>query len=335
MPRRHPLNALPSDVSVPADLLAAIHTSQRFILCGHARPDGDAIGSVMAMAAALRVLGRTAVRTVSADPAPDAFLDLPDMEGFEVVSEVDATGATVIVMESSALERTGIHGLEAGHVINIDHHLGNTGFGAVTWVDETAAANGELVADLIDALGVVWTPAIATHLYVAVLTDTGSFRHSHISSRTFELARRCVEHGANPVALYRQMYDSYSLGRLRLMGDLLHGMDLEAGGRVAVLRVTPEVHARTGSTPEESDGLVNLPFTARDVQAVLLLREDVDGRSRVSLRSREAVDVRAVAQQFGGGGHRNASGFTSDRSLDELRAALVPLLEAAVAAVSA
>jgi phosphoesterase RecJ-like protein len=326
---------LPSDVSVPPDLLTALHTSQRFILCGHARPDGDAIGSVMALANALRALGRTDVRTISADPAPGPFLDLPDMAGFEVVSEVDATGATVIVMESGSLERTGIRGLDAGLVINIDHHVGNTGYGAVTWFDETAAANGELVADLIDALGVVWTPTIATHLYVAVLTDTGSFRHSHISPRTFELARRCVERGADPVALYRQMYDSYSLGRLRLMGDLLHGMTLEAGGRLAVLRLTPEVHARTGSTPDESDGLVNLPFSAKDVQAVLLLREDADGRSRVSLRSREAIDVRAVAQQFGGGGHRNASGFTSDRSLDDLRAALLPLLEAAVAQPSA
>lgn len=312
--------------AVPADLLTAIHTAQRFIVCGHARPDGDAIGSVMAMAAALRALGKTEVRTISADPPPAPFFALPGMPSLAVTREVDAAGCVVIVMESGSLERTGIDGLAAGQVINIDHHLGNSGYGAINWFDESAAACGELVADLIDALGVAWTPEIAQHLYVAVLTDTGSFRHSHITERTFELARRCVAHGADPVDLYRQMYDSYSLGRLRLTGQLLHAMELEAQGRVALLRLTPDVHARTGSTPDESDGLVNLPFSAGAVQIVVLLRADADGTSRVSLRSRGEIDIRAVAQQFGGGGHRNASGFTSDRSLDDLRAELLPLL---------
>ncbi len=278
------------------------------------------------MAAALRALGKPDVRTVSVDPAPSSLAGLPGMSGLEVVSDVAAAGTTVIVMESGDLSRTGITGLDAGLVINIDHHPGNTGFGSVTWVDESAAACGELVADLVDALGVTWTPEIATHLYVAVLTDTGSFRHSHISPRTFELARRCVERGADPVALYQQVYDSYTLGRLRLMGELLHTMHLEAGGRIAVLTLTPDVHARTGSTPDESDGLINVPFSAESVRVVLLLREDSDGRSRISLRSRTDVDVRAVAQQFGGGGHRNASGFTSDAPLDVLRAQLLPRL---------
>jgi phosphoesterase RecJ-like protein len=245
---------------------------------------------------------------------------------FEVVSQVDAANTTVIVMESGALPRTGIAGLETGLVINIDHHLGNTAYGQINWLDESAAACTELVADLIDALGVAWTPVIAAHLYVGVSTDTGSFRHSHITARTFALAQRCVEAGADPVALYQQVYDSYSLGRLRLMGELLHTMQLEADGRIAVLTLTPEVHARTGSTPDESDGLINVPFTARTTCIVLLLRLDTDGRSRISLRSKDAIDIRAVAQQFGGGGHRNASGFTSDASLEVLRGQLMPLL---------
>ncbi len=320
-----------TDVSLPADLLAAIHTGQHFIICGHARPDGDALGSVMAMGGALRALGKSNVRLLSVDPAPSGLADLPGMASLEVTDTADATGAVVIVMESGTLARTGIGGLETGTVVNIDHHLGNTGYGAVNWFDETAAACGEMVADLIDALGVAWTEDIASHLYVTILTDTGSFRHSHISTRTFELARRCVERGANPTALYEQVYDSYSVGRLRLMGELLHTMRLEANGQVAVLTLTPDVHARTGSTPDESDGLINVPFTAASVRAVVLLREDIDGRSRVSLRSRGDLDIRAVAQVFGGGGHRNASGFTSDEPLEALEARLLPLLDAALA----
>lgn len=320
-----------ADVPVPADLLAAIYAGQHFILCGHARPDGDSLGSVMALGSALRALGKTHVRLLSVDPAPSGLAALPGMSRLEVTDIVDAAGAVVIVMESGALERTGISGLDAGTIINIDHHPGNSGYGAVNWFDESAAACGEMVADLLDALGVAWTEDIASHLYVTILTDTGSFRHSHISTRTFELARRCVERGASATALYEQVFDSYSVGRLRLMGELLHTMRLDADGRIAVLTLTPDVHARTGSSPDESDGLINLPFTARSVRVVLLLRDDVDGRARVSLRSRGLIDVRAVAQFFGGGGHRNASGFTSDLPLAVLDARLRPLLVDALA----
>jgi phosphoesterase RecJ-like protein len=316
-------------VSVPRALIDVLRADGPVILCGHARPDGDSIGSVMAMAAALRLRGR-AVRTVCSDPAPVAFLAFPRMETLEIVSDVDASGATVIVMESGALTRTGITGLErAGTIVNIDHHLGNTGYGTVNWFDEGAAACVELVADAIDAIDVEWTSEIATYLYLGLNTDTGSFRHSHITARSFELARRCVLAGADPVRIGQIAYDSFSLGRVRLIGELLHGMQVEAGG-LAVLTLTPDEHARAGSTPDETDGLINIPFTAQDVRAVCLLRSDEAGVTRVSLRSKGAIDVRAVAQHFGGGGHMNASGFTSTDAIDAVRAALLPLLRDAL-----
>jgi phosphoesterase RecJ-like protein len=312
-------------VTVPADVLDLIHTHQQFVVCSHARPDGDAIGSTMATALALRALGKI-VRAVSADQPPVAFAGLPAMGELEIVRDVDANGAVVVILEASSLERTGVSWQRTGPLLNIDHHLGSTHYGTANWVDESAAACGELVADLVDALGVQWTPAIASHLYVALLTDTGSFRHSHISPRSFELARRCVEAGAEPVALAQQVFDSYSMGRLRLMGALLHTMQTEVDDQIAVLTLTPDVHAHTRSVPDESDGMVNLPFSAASIRIVLLLREDADGQSRVSLRSKGTVDIRAVAQQFGGGGHLNASGFTSDLPLATLRAQLLPLL---------
>jgi phosphoesterase RecJ-like protein len=281
------------------------------------------------MAAALRLRGRQ-VRTLCSDPAPAAFLAFPRMDTLEIVSDVDASLATVIVMESGALRRTGITGLErASTIVNIDHHLGNTGYGTVNWFDEGAAACVELVADAIDAIDVAWTSEIATYLYLGLNTDTGSFRHSHISARSFELARRCVLAGADPVRIGQIAYDSFSLGRVRLIGELLHGMQLEAGG-LAVLTLTPDVHARAGSSPDETEGLINIPFTAQDVRAVCLLRSDEGDVTRVSLRSKGTVDVRAVAQRFGGGGHMNASGFTSTDTMDAVRAALLPLLRDAL-----
>jgi len=316
--------------SVPRALIDVLRADGPVILCGHARPDGDSIGSVMAMAAALRVRGRQ-VRTVSSDPAPAAFLAFPRMDTLEIVPEVDASGTTVIVMESGALTRTGITGLErATTIVNIDHHLGNTGYGTVNWFDEGAAACVELVADAIDAIGIAWTSEIATYLYLGLSTDTGSFRHSHITARSFELARRCVLAGADPVHVGQTAYDSFSLGRVRLIGQLLHDMQLDAGGRLAVLTLTPDVHARAGSSPDETEGLINLPFTALDVRAVCMLRSDEAGVTRVSLRSKGAIDVRAVAQRFGGGGHVNASGFTSTDPIETVRTALLPLLRDAL-----
>lgn len=317
-------------VAVPQALVDVLRADGPVVLCGHARPDGDSIGSVMAMAAALRARGRP-VRTVCSDPAPAAFLAFPHMDSLESTSEVDASGTTVIVMESGALSRTGIAGLErAAAIVNIDHHLGNSGYGSVLWFDEGAAACVEMVADAIDAIGVDWTPEIATYLYLGLSTDTGSFRHSHITARSFELARRCVLAGADPVRIAQIAYDSFGLGRVRLIGELLHGMRLHGDGRIAVLTLTPDMHARAGSTPDETDGLINLPFTARDIQAVCLMRSDEDGVTRVSLRSKGAVDVRAVAQRFGGGGHKNASGFTSTEPMPVVQDTLLPLLVDAV-----
>lgn len=316
--------------AVPVALVDALRAEGPVLLCGHARPDGDSLGSVMAMAAALRALGRP-VRTICSDPPPPAFLVLPRMEALEITEEADAGGSTVIVMESGALSRTGVAGLERAHaIVNIDHHLGNSGYGTVQWFDEGAAACVEMVADAIDALGVPWTAEIATYLYLGLVTDTGSFRHSHISARSFELARRCVVAGADPVRIAQIAFESFGIGRIRLIGELLHGMRLEAEGRIAVLALTPEMHARAGSTPADTDGLINLPFTAQDIKAVCLLRSDEDGLTRVSLRSKGAVDVRAVAQRFGGGGHKNASGFTSTEAVDDVRDALLPLLLDAV-----
>lgn len=316
--------------SVPGHVVAALHGSAPVLICGHARPDGDSLGSVVAMAFALRARGRT-VRLLCSDPVPPAFLSLPGMRDVEIRREVDAAGALLVVMESGALARTGISGLEAAAaIVNIDHHLGNTGYGTVNWFDEGAAACVELVADAIDALDVSWTPEIATALYLGVLTDTGGFRHSHITARTFELARRCVEAGADPVRIGQIAYDSFSLGRVRLIGELLHDMHLDANGRLAVLRLTPDVHERAGSTPDETEGLINLPFTAQDIRAVCLLRSDEDGVTRVSLRSKGDIDVRSVAQRFGGGGHFNASGFTAHDDLPAVEAALLPLLRSAL-----
>ncbi len=217
-----------------------IRRRQRFVISSHVRPDGDAIGSQLAMAYALRALGKQ-VRIVDGDRPPTPLLVFPGVPAIEVMPEIDDPGDAVIVMECGDLARTGVKGFERGFVINIDHHPGNTLYGALNWFDLSAAACGEMVFDLVQALGVPLTKEIATHVYIAILTDTGSFHYSNISPKTFEICQRCVEAGVEPPAVARSIFDSNNLGRLKLFGAVLSRMELDPSGLLATVYVVRQI----------------------------------------------------------------------------------------------
>jgi len=316
-----------SETHTAAEIAEALRTRRRFVIASHVRPDGDAVGSQLAMAYALRSLGKD-VRVVSRDAAPPPLLAFPGVAGIEITSRVEDPGDAVLVMEAGDLTRTGIAGLERGFIVNIDHHVGNTMYGAMNWFDLSAAACGEMVFDLVGELGVPLTYEIALHVYVAILTDTGSFHYSNISPRTFEISRCCVEAGVVPSDVARSVYDSNSLGRLRLFGAVLNRMELDPSGRVATLTVDRQLVADCDGTYDDTEGLINLPLTVKDIQAVVFFKEIGPDDWRVSMRSKTNVDTHAVARQFGGGGHKNASGCSATGSLSELKAAFrVKLLE--------
>ena len=307
-----------TDASVVARIADEIRRRRRFVLSSHARPDGDAIGSELAMAFALREMGKQ-VRVVNHDEAPPPMMVFPGVSDIEIADHVDDPGDAVIVMECSDLARTGVVGLERGFVINIDHHVGGTPYGALNWFDLAAAACGEMVFDLVRELGVPLTRDIATHIYLAILTDTGSFRHSHISTRTFEICRQCADVGVDPAAVARAVYDNNNLGRLRLFGAILQHMELDPSGRVATISVDAALTEQTGGTYEDTEGLINLPLTVKDIQGVVFFKENGAGNWRVSMRSKGAVDVNAIAREYGGGGHVNASGCSVEGTLEGLK----------------
>lgn len=307
----------------------AILQRQRFVITSHARPDGDAIGSQVAMALALRQLGKD-VHMVGADAAPPQFLTFPAVSEIEVSQTVDGPFDAAIVMECGDLSRTGMAGLDKYFVINVDHHPGNKNYGALNWFDPGAAACGEMVFDLIEALGAKLTADIATHIYVTILTDTGGFHFSHITPRTFEICRRCTEAGARPETIARAIYDSSNMARLRLMGAVLHDLEFEGGGRAALATLTLELLDRTGATQEDSEGLINIPLSVKEIQAVAFLKEIAPDSFRISLRSKGAVDVNRVANRFGGGGHKNAAGCTLNGPYADIRAKLVAELKQAL-----
>jgi phosphoesterase RecJ-like protein len=319
-------------MSAPA-VAAALRARQSFLLTSHSRPDGDAVGSEMALALALDALGKR-VRIIARDPVPEPYRAFPGVDRIELVTEATGEADAVVLLECSDITRPDIASLDRYFVVNVDHHLGNGMYGAVNWFDQSAAACAEMVADIIDALGVPWTRDIAAHLYLGVATDTGGFHHGPISARTFEVCRRIAETGADPAQLARQIFDSFGIGRVKLIGALLCKMELHYGDRLAVLQYDDALLAECGATVDDSEGLVNLPLGADGVQASLLFKKQNGHTYRVSLRSKDDVDVRAVAELWNGGGHKNASGCTMTGELDDLKRDLVAAVGRALGAVA-
>lgn len=314
-----------------AEVVTRLERATRVVVSSHERPDGDAIGSGMALVLALRALGKDA-RMVMCDVPPAYLQPFPAVDGLWITTQVEDVFDAAVIMECSDAARTGVAGLDRSPIVNIDHHPGNTRYGTVNWVDQSAAACGELVYTLIRALGAPLTAEAATHVYLAILTDTGSFHFSHMSPRTFEIAARCVEAGADPAWIARTHYDSNRMARVRLFGSVLSGMTVDPAGRIALLAITPDMAAAAGGTYDDTEGLINFPLSVKDVCAVAFFKQaESPERWRVSLRSKGAVDIGRVAAARGGGGHRNAAACALTGTLDALRADVLQALERAVA----
>jgi phosphoesterase RecJ-like protein len=306
----------------------AITQRQRLIITSHARPDGDSIGSELALAHALKSLQKD-VRVINRDPGPSYLASFPGTSDIEICQTIEHTFDAAIVLECPSLERTGVTGLDRSFVINIDHHLGNMGYGDLNWVDETAAACGEMVFDLVTTLGVRLTPSITTHLYVAILTDTGSFRHSNITAKTFRICAALAQTGITPPAIADRIFQNGTVGKLRLTGTLLDTMDLANGGHTAVLNVDDEILRSNACTTDDLEGLINLPLAAQSIKAVIMFKT-VDNQLRVSLRSKGSVDVRVIATRHGGGGHKNAAGFSITKPTNDIRTLIVAEVKSSV-----
>jgi len=301
-----------------AQIVDAIRSRQRFVLSSHARPDGDSIGSQLAMAYALRDMGKH-VELVNSDAAPPQLMGFPGVPDIRIAPAVDGSFDASIIMECSDLARTGVTGLDRAFVINIDHHPGNKAYGQINWFNASAAACAEMVFDLIVALGVRLTPEIATHIYLAILTDTGSFHYSSISPKTFDICRQLLEAGVDPVRVSRQVFDSNSMGRLKLLASVLGGMTFDPSNRIGILFLDHAMARAAGGTYDDTEGLINQPLTVKEVQAVVFFKQSEGDDYRVSMRSKGDVDIGAVAKEFGGGGHKNAAGCSVSGPIEALK----------------
>ena len=291
-----------------SEIVDTLRNGERFVLSSHARPDGDSIGSQLALAHSLSSLGKVA-RIVNHDPPPTYLDTLPGVSNIEVSPTVVGAYDAAIVLECASLNRTNVLGLEKYRVINIDHHTGNSMYGSLNWFDPSAAACAEMIYDVIVELGTRMTPEIGIPLYAGILTDTGSFRHANITNRTFNICRDIASTGIKVADIASDIFQRSSVGKIKLTGTLLDHMKLESGGQIALLHLDEHVLATTGCPADDMEGIINIPLSARNIVTVILFKTGADS-TRVSLRSKGIVNVQTVAAKFGGGGHPNASGFS-------------------------
>jgi phosphoesterase RecJ-like protein len=326
-------------MKAPEDLLRRVRQGNRFLLTSHINPDGDAIGSELGLARMLRRMGKGAV-VWNRDLTPTIYHPLPGSERIHVGAEPPAgfpdVFDAIIVLECPSPDRTGIEEhLSARPVINIDHHLGNQHYGTINWVDTAAPAVGEMVYRLAQGLKLALDPETASCLYLTLVTDTGGFRFSNATPAAFEAAASLVRDGAHPEQVAQWLYESQPLPVLRLVAEMLQTVEVHEGGRVATALLSQEMFSKVGASPGDSEGLIDYPRSIAGVEAVALIRQREDGTHKVSLRSRGDVDVEKIARQHGGGGHRNAAGFSLEGNPEEIRRRVVELLAAALTAPAA
>src|SRR6266436_189433 len=312
-----------------SQVVELIESKNCFGITSHVRPDGDSLGSSLGLYWLLRALEKD-VEVIMRDAAPHAYRQLPGAEAIRVTPSVDRPYDAVFVIECSDIDRPGLIDLEKQFVVNIDHHSTTELFGAINWIDPTASAVGEMIYNLCKATGVRVTEEIAEGVYTALLTDTGSFHYSNTTERTFKIASELVRTGVRPARSAEAIFGSYQWSKIELLSRVLSTAQRDDSGHVAWMWQTAEMQERTRASDEDADGFVNYPLAVGDVEATALSKECAPGVYRTSLRSKGEVNVAKIAEQFGGGGHRNAAGCTLKGDLAELEQKLVPLLQDAV-----
>ncbi|MGH9846026.1 MAG: DHH family phosphoesterase [Blastocatellia bacterium] len=311
-------------------VIELIEKQERFAITSHIRPDGDSMGSSLALCWILRGLGKDA-EVIMCDTVPHSYSKLPGAEGVRVVKDIDREYDAVFVIECSDVTRPGLPGLKDQFVVNIDHHSTTVLFGSLNWIDSTAAAVGEMIYNLAKAIGAKVTPEIASCVYAALLTDTGSFHFSNTTERTFKIASELVRHGAQPAKLSQAIFYNYPYAKVQLTGAVLSTLQRDETGRIAWITMSKDALENTGATEDDSDGIITYPLTIGDVEAVAFFRELSSSIYRISLRSKNRVNVARVAESFGGGGHANAAGFTIKADYETLSREVLEKLKEAVA----
>ena len=339
------MSSPPNQTTITADLGAVVEEIRgrdRFLVTTHENPDGDALGSLLATHLALRSLGKDSVMFL-AGPAPlpgeYRFLELEELRR---ELPADTSERTLFAVDCANESRLGadpavLH--QTSFTINVDHHHDNSRFGDVNLVDAGASSTGEVLRSVFGELGVALTPELAEPLYVALVTDTGRFQYANTTPKALRLAAELVEAGADVHKVFQDVYESVQFAKLKLLARALERAQVYEGGGLVVSYLLRNDFAEVGAVEPYSEGIIDFLRAVEGADMAALIREPPRGGSparRVSLRaSHDELDVSAIARASGGGGHRQAAGFSSDASLDEITDFLRREFSAATSAASA
>ncbi|MGE4559331.1 MAG: bifunctional oligoribonuclease/PAP phosphatase NrnA [Desulfobulbus sp.] len=323
-------------------ILETVREKGHVLLATHFNPDGDALGSLLGLAEILEGMGKQVLRFLE-DPVTHLYRFLPgcgqiqtDIEAVRAFVQAAGDDLLALCLDCSEDHRLGRHSRELvtfRPLMVIDHHKGSNGFGDGCWIEPQRSSTGEMIFDLAEALGAEVSKRAAECLYVAINTDTGSFRYESTSSHTFAVAGELVRRGVRPEVMANQLYDNSTLGRLRLMQEVLATLEMHERDRIAVIRVTQNMLERTFTTMADTEYFINFPRAVATVRVAVFLKEIEAEHISVSLRAKGQCDVSLIAARFGGGGHRNASGCRfKGQSMDTVRDILVDLLRPEVLA---
>ncbi len=303
------------------DLKNIIRDGESFLITTHLDPDGDAVGSSLAMAGYLLNMGKK-VSLYDRDHVPENLKFLPNSELFKTrLSENDFN--VTFILDCSEFERvsddfpSGVGNL--GKIVVIDHHRTSKELGTVNFIDSRASSTAELIFEIFELMEAQLDKGIAQSLYTAILTDTGSFRYSNSSPKAFRTAAKLVEAGASPWVAAQNFYENISIPRLKLTSMVLSTLEIYETERFASITMLKEMLKKSGALPESSDGLINYPRSLQGIEVAIFFKEISENKFKIGLRSKEKADVSEIASYFGGGGHKNAAGCSAEGNLQSVK----------------
>ncbi|WAM32613.1 DHH family phosphoesterase [Caldicellulosiruptor naganoensis] len=299
---------------IESKIINCLLNSDRIAIVSHENPDGDCIGSMLALYLALTKKGKE-TRMFLKNNVPKNLSFLPAADKIEVKEEIYEVFDVLVLLDTGELERTGIKNVQNCYkkLINIDHHITSEGIGDYYYINSSAAATGEIIYQLVKLMGIDNDKDIATCLYTSIFTDTGGFRYSNTTSVTHQIAGDLINMGIDFVYIINKVFDEMSLSKFNLLRDALQTLELFENNRVAFLTITREMFEKNNASRDETENIINFAKNIEGVEVAALFIEE-DGRIKVSLRSKYYVDVAAISKDFGGGGHPRAAGFSINSS---------------------
>jgi bifunctional oligoribonuclease and PAP phosphatase NrnA len=320
-------------------IIQNLKKSNHVFLASHTNPDGDAIGSLLAIGVGLNRLDKK-IFLFNESPIPAVYRFLPFIELIEHEIPESLEFDTAIILDCGNLERIG-KGLPVVRrvpvILNIDHHITNNNFGTCQLIDTNACSTAEIVYRIIKKMGIPVNSSIATSIYTGILTDTGSFRFSNTNQTAFAICQEMIHCGVNPYEVAQNVYGTYSLGRIRLLNLALDSIEISSNGKLSMMTITQEMIDETKTHSEDIDGFINYARRIEDIKVAALIHEQKSASDQnqpnslktfhVSLRSDGTFDVSAIASSFGGGGHPSAAGYTVETTLEALKAQIISLSE--------